>query len=145
MVTTSNEKIKIPGKLRGGMCAVAVGLTLRWYFTLKYNFPLIFYSNAYFSDDTLIRHNLFTNKYHYSIFLFTLTFHSRVPVSPLNKYTTKFVQRGFTERATFEGRIPRVERGFTVKYNGDIIIIIDLELWCNCWGGADLIIYFQST
>jgi hypothetical protein len=45
-VTTRDEKIKIIDKLRGGMCAVAVGLTLRWYFNLKSDLPLIFYFNA---------------------------------------------------------------------------------------------------
>jgi hypothetical protein len=37
-----DEKIKIIDKLRGGMCAVAVGPTLSWSFTLMSNFPLIF-------------------------------------------------------------------------------------------------------
>jgi hypothetical protein len=43
---TLGEKIKILGKLRGGVCAEAVGLTLRWHFVLKSNFPLTFYFNV---------------------------------------------------------------------------------------------------
>jgi hypothetical protein len=94
---TPDEKIKITDKLRGGMCAVAVGLTLLWYFILMLNFPMIL----------MILLSLFRNKYHYSIFmffscLFTLASHDRVPVSPLIPHDIKFVQRGFTERAAFE-------------------------------------------
>jgi hypothetical protein len=43
---TLDEKIKMIDKLRGGMCAVAVGLTLVWYFNLKSDLPLIFYFSA---------------------------------------------------------------------------------------------------
>jgi hypothetical protein len=42
-VMALDDKIKILGKLRGGMSAAAVGLTSRSYFILKSNFPLIFY------------------------------------------------------------------------------------------------------
>jgi hypothetical protein len=48
------EKIKILDKLRGGMSAAAVGLTSRWYFILKPKFSLVFYFNAWLSDDTLL-------------------------------------------------------------------------------------------
>jgi hypothetical protein len=41
-VMTLHEKITILDKLRSGMCAVAVGLTLRWYFILISNSPKIF-------------------------------------------------------------------------------------------------------
>jgi hypothetical protein len=44
-VVTPDDKIKILCKLRGGVCAVAVGLTLRWCFVLKSVFTFIFYFN----------------------------------------------------------------------------------------------------
>jgi hypothetical protein len=43
---TLDEKIKFLGKLRSGMSAAAVGVTFRWYFILKSDFPLIFNFNA---------------------------------------------------------------------------------------------------
>jgi hypothetical protein len=38
-----DEKIKILGKLRGGMSTAAVGITFRLYFTLMLNFQMILY------------------------------------------------------------------------------------------------------
>jgi hypothetical protein len=54
---TIDVKIMTVGKLRGGMCAVAAGIKLRWYFILKPNFPLtFFYFNAYPPNDTLFHY-----------------------------------------------------------------------------------------
>jgi hypothetical protein len=49
---TLDEKIKILGKLRGGRRAAAIGLTFRSYFTLKPDFPIIYYFNASLFDNT---------------------------------------------------------------------------------------------
>jgi hypothetical protein len=89
---TSDEKIEMVDKLRGGTCAVAVGadtsfcsLSFRWYFTLLIIFQIIL---PIFRD-------LFINKYLYSTFisfcLLTVTLHGSFPASPLISYNIKFV------------------------------------------------------
>jgi hypothetical protein len=112
------DETNIRGKLRGGMCAVAVGLTLRWSFILTSNFPFIFYFNAFFQCHHIILHCLFTNKNHSNTFmifcLFILTFHGRVPVSLLTPHNIKFVHRGFTESVASVERLPCGGRGFII-------------------------------
>jgi hypothetical protein len=39
-----NDKIKILDKLRGGISTAAVGLTFRWDFILKSNFPILYFN-----------------------------------------------------------------------------------------------------
>jgi hypothetical protein len=52
-VMTLGEKIKMLGKLRGDVCAEAVGLTLRWYFILKFIFSLILFCITQFVNVSL--------------------------------------------------------------------------------------------
>jgi hypothetical protein len=83
---TLDEKIKILDKLRGGMSAAAVGLTFRWNFILKSDFPLIFNFHAFLSGDFfIILHSLFINKYHDSILMifFFPRPRSRIPINPI--------------------------------------------------------------
>jgi hypothetical protein len=48
---TLDDKVKILHKLRCDLNTAAFGLTLRWYFILMFNFPLIFYFNPSLSND----------------------------------------------------------------------------------------------
>jgi hypothetical protein len=43
---TLDDKIKIEDKLRGGLCAAAVGLTIAFIFCFNFNFQTVLYFNA---------------------------------------------------------------------------------------------------
>jgi hypothetical protein len=80
---TIDEKIMTVGKLRGGMCAVAAGITLRRHFILKRNFPLTLNSMLNFPVTfycvTVCLINIIT--LHFIFFLLALHFHGLISVS----------------------------------------------------------------
>jgi hypothetical protein len=107
----------ILGKLRGDIRAAAVGVTFRWYFILKYNFPPYVTLMCNFPMKLIALRSLFLNKHSCNIFMifvfFTLPFDGRVPTSPLSSYNINFVQHGITESAAFKECVCGIARRYT--------------------------------